>query len=285
MIVRTTRLKGLIFVSPALFLVSVFFIFPILRLFTLSFGLEGLSKPLGAYSELFANDVFIVSLLRTLKISILVTICAMTIGYPIAYTLSRTRGRFQALLALGVLLPFWTSILVRNYALLQLLRRQGTFNDALISLGLVNEPIAFVFNELGVVIGMTNALLPFMILPIFVALQSQNRALVEAADSLGAAPGAAFLTVTLPLSLGGVYAGCLLVFATALGFFVTPALLGGGKILMTAIFISREIEVYLNWPLAAAASMVLLGFVVIVISIYAWIVSIERLAGMGDSDA
>lgn len=275
----------ILYVIPALLLLSVFFLFPIVRLFFVSLGFGNGDLSLDAYTRLFANSVFLKSLYTTVVISGLVTTIAVLIGYPVAYALATTRGRWQTFIGLAVLLPFWASILVRNYAWVHLLRRRGAFNDLLINLGFIDQPIAFIFNESGVVIGMTNALLPFMVLPIFVALQSQNKLLIEAAGSLGARPLSAFLTVTLPLSLNGIFAGSLIVFATALGFFVTPALLGGGKVLMTATYISREIETYLDWPLAAAASMILLFFVTALITLYARLVSVDRIVGMGDTDA
>jgi len=277
------RTRGLLLVAPAIAVIGLLFLVPIVRLLFLSFGEDGFS--VAAYESLFSTSVYVDSLARTVEISAMVTVAALLLGYPIGYVLATCGPTMRALLGLGVVLPFWTSILVRNFAWIYLLQRRGLVNDLLISSGLVDQPLRFMFNETGVVIGMTNALLPFMVLPIFVAIHAQDRALRETAASLGASPPWAFLTVTLPLSLSGIYAGSLLVFATAMGFFVTPALLGGGKVLMAATFITREIETYVNWPLAAAASVILLFIVTAIIAVYAWLVSVERIAGMADADA
>lgn len=274
------HLRDICYVTPALLVIGILFLGPIGRLFSLSLGETEIS--LRHYEELFSTAIFTDSLWRTVRISLLVTIADLLLAYPIAYVLTTAERRIRAILALMVILPFWTSILVRNYAWIYLLQRRGSLNDLLLSTGLIDEPFRFMFNEIGVVIGMSNALLPFMVLPIYVSLQAQDESYLEAAHSLGASPGRAFFSVTLPLSLAGVYAGCLLVFATALGFFVTPALLGGGKVLMAATYITQEIETYLNWPLAAAASIVLLIIVTAIIAVYARIITVQRLTGMGD---
>ena len=279
----TRRPGGLLYVAPALIVTGLLFHLPIVRLFLLSFGVDGIS--LSHYEELFATPLYTDALARTVRISLTVTFFSLVIGYPIAYVLASARRNLRTLVALAVLIPFWSSILVRTYAWIYILARQGSVNDVLLSLGFVDTPIRFMFNEIGVIVGMTNALLPFVILPIYVSLQAQDKSLLEAAHSLGATRVCSFLTITLPLSRPGMYAGALLVFATALGFFVTPALLGGGKVLMAATYISREIENFVNWPLAAAASVVLLLLVSVIISAYARIVSVGRLSGLGGFDA
>lgn len=287
--VRTGRRWGpgtlsfLLMVVPAAVLVGVLFIAPIGRLVGLS--VHGASLDAEAYRELFASPLYVQVLLRTLRISALVVLGCFLLGYPIAYALATSRPRTRQIIALLVLLPFWTSLLVRNYAWVYLLQWRGVVNELLLSWGIVGQPVPLMFNEVGVVIGMTNALLPFMVLPIYVAIQAQDPAFLEAAESLGAMPSRSFFAVTFPLSLAGVYAGSLLVFATALGFFVTPALLGGGKVLMAATFIAQEVEQMLNWPLASAASIVLLIVVLAVVAVYTRVMSVERLAGMGDVGA
>lgn len=268
---------------PAAVLVGALFIAPIGRLFGLSVHWSELDPT--AYASLFGSPLYLQVLLRTLRISALVVLGCFLLGYPIGYVLATAKPRTRQLVGLLVLLPFWTSILVRNYAWVYLLQWRGVLNQLLVSWGIVAEPIPLMFNEVGVVIGMTNALLPFMVLPIYVAIQAQDPAFLEAAESLGATPTRSFFSVTFPLSLAGVYAGSLFVFATALGFFVTPALLGGGKVLVAATFIDQEVEQTLDWPLAAAASVVLLVVVLAVIALYTRLVSIERLAGMGDVGA
>ena len=279
----TRRPSGLLYVAPALIVTGLLFHLPIVRLFLLSFGVDDIS--LSHYEELFATQLYTDALARTIRISLTVTFFSLIIGYPIAYVLASARRNVRTLVALAVLIPFWSSILVRTYAWIYILARQGSVNDVLLSLGIVDTPIRFMFNEIGVIVGMTNALLPFVVLPIYVSLQAQNKSLLEAAHSLGASRTCSFLTITLPLSRPGMYAGALLVFAMALGFFVTPALLGGGKVLMAATYISREIENFVNWPLAAAASVILLLVVSVIISAYARFVSVGRLSALGGFDA
>jgi ABC-type spermidine/putrescine transport system permease subunit I len=189
--------------------------------------------------------------------------------------MSRSGPRMQAAIALLVLLPFWTSLLVRNYALIYILQRTGVVNRLLMDMGLIDAPLALMFNEFGVIVGMTNALLPFMVFPIYVSLQAQDKALVPAAFSLGSPPAVTFFTVTLPLSIPGIAAGAAVTFATALGFYVTPALLGGGKIQLSATYIAKEINEFLDWPVAAAASMVLLAVVVALLALQRWAASLR----------
>ena len=274
---------NLLLVLPATLLLGLLFLAPLGRLVALSIEAPDLS--LGQYTTLFESPLYPRVLVRTLRVSVFVVLGCLLFGYPIAYLLVEARPRIRHAVALLVLLPFWTSILVRNYAWVYLLQRKGAVNELLVSSGLVADPLPLMFNEVGVVIGMSNALLPFMVLPIYVAIQSQDRAYLEAAASLGATPSHSFFAVTLPLSLPGVYAGSLFVFATALGFFVTPALLGGGRVLVAATYITQEVEQLLNWPLASAASIVLLVVVLLIIAVYTRVMSVERISGMGDAGA
>lgn len=195
-------------------------------------------------------------------------VCCVLLGYPIGYVLAFSPRRRRALLSLLVLLPFWTSVLVRNFAWIYLLRDGGVASSIAGAFAGSDQPAQLLYNEIGVVIGMTNTLLPFVVFPIYVAIAVQERQLREAAASLGASPARVFWTVTLPLSRAGIFAGALLVFASALGFFITPALLGGGRVLLSATFITQQVEEFINWPLAAAAAIILLAAVLVVVAIY-----------------
>ena len=276
-------LRNFVFTLPAIIIVGLLFIAPLGRLVSLS--LDAPELTLDEYRALFSSSLYAKILVRTFRISVLVAFGCLVLGYPIAYLLAESRARVRQIIALMVLLPFWTSVLVRNYAWVYLLQRRGALNELLVGSGLITEPLPLMFNEIGVLIGMTNALLPFMVFPIFVAIQAQDRALLEASESLGATPSRSFMAVTLPLSMPGVYAGTLFVFATALGFFVTPALLGGGRVLVAATYITQEVEQLLNWPAAAAASIILLVAVLLFIGGYTRIMSIERITGIGGSGA
>jgi len=266
-------LLGLCLVIPAVLLVGIFFIYPLVRLGGVSLGFP--DAGLKAYKELVTVSGYLGTLAVTLKVSAIVTLLCIVLGYPVAFLMSRGGARVQTLIAMLVLLPFWTSLLVRNYALIYILQRNGVVNRLLMDMGLVDAPLPLMFNEFGVIVGMTNALLPFMVFPIYVSLQAQEKALVAAAFSLGASPAVTFFTVTLPLSIPGIAAGAAVTFATALGFYVTPALLGGGKIQLSATYIAKEINEFLNWPAAAAASMVLLAVVVALLALQRWAASLR----------
>jgi ABC-type spermidine/putrescine transport system permease subunit I len=258
--------RGLVWMLPALLMVGLLYGAPLLRLAALSFGES--EWTLTSYRELFEMWSYGGTLLRTLRISMLVVIGCLLFGYPIGYVLAFSSAQWRLILSLLVLLPFWTSILVRNFAWIYLLRDHGALSTAAGWLTPSGGPAELLYNETGVVIAMVSTLLPFMIFPVFLALAGQSRDLREAAAGLGASPARMFLSVTLPVSARGIVGGSLLVFATAVGFFVTPALLGGGRVLTAATFISQQIDEYLNWPLAAAAAMVLLAVMIVLGVVY-----------------
>jgi len=251
---------------PALLMIGLLYIVPMVRLLGLSFGEEGFS--FAAYTELFSAWSYGAILWRTFRISALVVLVTLAFGYPLAYVLAFSSPRLRAVISLLVLLPFWTSVLVRTFAWIYLLRDGGIVSSGLGALAGGDQPVRVLYNDIGVVIGMANTLLPFMVFPIFVALSGQDRALRDAAASLGATPAQVFRSVTLPLSRNGIFGGALLVFASAVGFFITPALLGGGRVLMAATFVTQQVEEFLNWPLAAAASVILLAVVAVLVALY-----------------
>jgi ABC-type spermidine/putrescine transport system permease subunit I len=176
-----------------------------------------------------------------------------------------------------VLMPFWTSILVRTYAWLVLLQRQGLINSWGIKLGLWDEPLALVHNLTGTLIGMVHIMLPFLILPLYGSMRAIDRDYLKAAANLGASPTRAFWLVFFPLSLPGLLAGSLIVFILCLGFYVTPALLGGGKVIMVANRIANDIEIFFNWGAASALGVVLLGLTAIILFAAARLVRLDRL--------
>jgi ABC-type spermidine/putrescine transport system permease subunit I len=251
----------------------LFYLLPMFRLLLLSFlgdGHGGLSwTPTGrAFASVVSSPLFVPVILDTLKLSALVTLLTLLLGYPVAYLLATTRSRYSTVLLLMVLLPLWTSILVRTYAWIVILQRSGLINKLLLQLGLIDEPLNMIFNEFAVIVGSTHILLPFMILPIFGVLRRLDPRLVPAAIGLGASPRRAFWKVTVPLSLPGVAAGVLIVFIMALGFFITPAVLGGGKVTMLAMAIEQQISQFLNWEVAAALSAILLVITLVFVLLY-----------------
>lgn len=209
--------------------------------------------------RLLADDpLYWQSYLYSLRIAALTTLITLTIGYPLAYAMAAAPVRWQPALVVLVILPFWTSFLIRVYAWIGLLRPDGLLDQMLMGSGLTSEPLRLMNTEAAVLLGMVYSYLPFMVLPLFAALQKLDRSLVEAASDLGAAPLTTFATVTLPLSLPGILAGSALVFIPSIGDFVIPDLLGGpdtvmiGKVLWTEFFSNRD------WPLASAVAVVLL---------------------------
>jgi putative spermidine/putrescine transport system permease protein len=228
----------------------------------------------GAIAEVPPDQAVFRSILgRTLWISAVVTLACLALGYPLAWLVATVSGRWQAVLLGGVMLPFWTSLVVRTAAWMVLLQREGVVNEALLRLGAIEAPLPLLFNRFAVLLAMVHILLPFMVLPLVASLRRLDWGLLRAASSLGAAPWRVMLRVTLPLTLPGIGAGCLLVFIQSLGFFVTPALLGGPGDQMLAWFIGFYASRTVNWGLAAALSVLLLGAVGLLLGLYG------RLAG------
>ena len=244
-------------VAPLLLLLGWAFFLPIGRLL-----LTSVTEPtlgLDNYRRLLTEPLYRQVILRTVWIAVVCAGGALLLGYPIAALMARP-GRVVAKIAVAcVMIPLWTSALIRSYAWIMLLQRKGVINTVLQSWGVVPRPLSLLYTDGAVLVAMTHVLLPFMILPIYSALRAMPADLPRAALNLGAGPVRTFFEVTLPLSLPGVFAGCLLVFVMALGFYVTPALVGGPKTLMIATLISEQATTLLNWPFAGAISAVLLA--------------------------
>ena len=207
-------------------------------------------------------------LLRTFHISLVVTLICLAVGYPLAWWLASLPARSANVLMILVLVPFWTSILVRVAAWIVLLQSEGLVNRGLMGLGLVNEPLALLFNRTGVVIAMVHILLPFMILPLYSVMKSVPPSYLRAAVSLGSHPLAAFLRVYVPQTYPGIGAGALLVFILAIGYYVTPALLGGADDQMLSYYIARYTNVEVNWGMACALGAVLLTATLVLYGVY-----------------
>lgn len=215
---------------------------------------------------------------RTFSVSGMVTLFALLIGYPYAYLMTRASKGVAGAMAVFVLLPFWTSLLVRTAAWIVLLQEHGIVNNFLIWLGLIDHPLRLIFNRVGVVVAMTHVLLPFMVLPLAAVMKGIRPETVRAARSLGAPPFTAFRRIYFPQSLPGVAAGALLVFISAIGYYITPALVGGADDQMLSWFIAFFVNDTINWGLAAALGLVLLACTTILSVVYAKIVSGRRFA-------
>jgi len=244
--------------SPSLFLVLLILFLPVGWLMWLSFfDVQG-NWTIDNYARMFGSKSYIKTFRTTFEISFVVTGICILMGYPLAYMLSQLGRRAAGICMIFVLLPFWTSLLVRTYAWLVLLQRKGVINGWLLETGIIDEPLRLVHNFTGTVIGMVQILLPFLVLPLFAAMKSIDRDFLKAAANLGASPISAFWRIFFPLSLPGLFAGVVLVFVLCLGFYVTPALLGGGKIIMWAQRIETSINLYANWGAASALGVALL---------------------------
>jgi ABC-type spermidine/putrescine transport system permease subunit I len=264
---------------PALVFLAVVFLYPVAQLLWLSVvdrqgALTGVH-----YARLFRSTVYVQVLLITLKISGWTTLFCILGGYPVAYLLATTTERRRNALTLWVLLPFWTSFLVRTFSWIVLLGRKGAVNNLLLALGLADAPANLIFNLTGVLIGMTHALMPLGILTMVSVMENIDPNLAKAASTLGARGGQTFWRIYFPLSLPGVAASGLLVFITASGFFITPALLGGRRETMITQVIIEQVQDLMNWAFAGAISLLLLTCALLVFYLYDRALGMSTLAG------
>lgn len=266
---------ALLLALPALLLVGIFFAFPLLRLLASSFegaGLPWYGKALGS------DGLYMTVMLRTFEIAAIVTAGCLVLGYPVAYLLATTTPFWRATGFAFIMLPLWTSVLVRTYAWMVLLGRNGIINRILLDSGLTAEPLGLLNSQMAVVLGMIHVMMPFMVLPIYSALHRLDPDLPKAAYGLGATTFRVFTTIYLPLTLRGIVAGVTLVFVVSLGFYITPALLGGGKVIMFAMIIEQQVREFLAWNFAGALSMVLLATTLLVF----WLLNVGVARRLGD---
>ena len=275
------RLAMLGLCSPALLLVLVVMVIPVAWLFWLSFLDDNGALSLENYQRMIDSKSYTRIFLTTFKVSILTTAISVLIGYPLAYFLSQLSQRMAAICLITVLLPFWTSLLVRTYAWLVLLQRKGLINNWAIELGLWDTPIKLVHNLNGTLIGMVHIMLPFLILPVYGSMKAIDRDFIKAAANLGASPVKAFWMIFFPLSLPGLFAGALIVFVLSLGFFVTPAVLGGGRVIMVSMRITDNIEIFFNWGAASALGVVLLILTMGTLFAASKLLRLDRILGGG----
>jgi ABC-type spermidine/putrescine transport system permease subunit I len=264
---------------PAVALVAVIMLVPVLWLFWLSFLNDDGAVSLVNYRRLIEQPSYGRSLLATFEISFLTTGICVALGYPLSYVLSQLPPRIANLCMMGVLMPFWTSILVRTYAWLVLLQRHGLINDWGIRLGLWAQPVTLVYNMTGTLLGLIHIMLPFLVLPLYGSMRAIDRDYLKAAANLGASPTQAFWRVFFPLSLPGLFAGALIVFILCLGSYVTPAMLGGGKVIMVANSIANDIQMFFNWGVASALGVVLLVLTGMILFAASRLSRLDRLFG------
>lgn len=275
-----------LFYSVPLLWLLLFFLLPFFFVFKISFAEAVIAQPpytplwlegpdgslslrisLANYTFLVKDALYLLSYLTSLKVAFLSTVLCLLLGYPIAYAIARSRGRTQLLLLMLVILPFWSSFLIRVYAWKMLLQGNGLFNSILLSLGVIDAPLNLLYTEGAVYVGIVYSYLPFMVLPLYAALARLDYSTVEAALDLGCRPWQAFCKVTLPLSLPGIIAGSLLVFIPAVGEFVIPELLGGPDSIMIGRVLWNEFFANRDWPIASAVAMVMLVILVLPIAL------------------
>ncbi len=290
--------KRLVTAVPYFWLL-LFFLAPFLIVIKISFAESLLAQPpfselvsfaddlltiqlnLFNYIDLYEYDLYLQGYISSLKIAATATGIALLVGYPIAYAIARLPDHSRNLALMLVILPSWTSFLIRIYAWIGLLKDNGLINNVLIGLGLIDQPLVMLHTHFAVYVGIVYAYLPFMILPLYTNLVKHDPRLLEAAADLGASPVAAFFRVTLPLSLGGIIAGCMLVFIPAVGEFVIPELLGGPDTLMIGKLLWAEFFNARNWPGASAVAVVMLLLLIVPITIFQRYQAREQEAAQG----
>ncbi len=286
--------RGIVVAVPYLWLL-LFFLVPFLIVFGISFSESIIAQPpyaplldwlrdedagttklqillnLTNYLRLTGDDLYILAYLNSVKIALVTTLLCLAIGYPMAYAIARADPARRGPLMMLVILPFWTSFLIRIYAWIGILKGNGVISNLLEWTGLTNGPVEILYSDWAVYIGMSYCYLPFMVLPLYSTLEKMDPTLLEAAADLGCRPFKAFLTVTLPLSLPGIVAGSLLVFIPAVGEFVTPELLGGPDTLMIGRVLWNEFFSNRDWPVASAVAIALLLVLVVPIMIFQYV--------------
>lgn len=280
MLTRIRGRSGTLLIAPALILLALTFLYPLVWFFVKIFTSNGtFSQVVSKAWAITTSQAVLTSMTTTNWIALIVTVSVLLISYPLAYYLSNCRGFRFTIVLFCIIIPYFTSIIVRTYSWMILLGRQGIINQSLLSLGIIREPLALLYTETGVVIGMIYVLLPYMVLTLFGAMKTIDPGLMRAAQGLGAGFWHAFRKVYFPLSIHGVISGSLIVFIIAIGFFITPALMGGPRDVMIVMLIERSVEITYDWFGAATMSLVLLIVTGILYSIYYKMTDVRRMMG------
>ncbi|GAA4102561.1 ABC transporter permease [Nocardioides kongjuensis] len=264
-------------VLPLVAFLLVVFVAPLVSIFARSF--TDPTTGLGNYRDFLGSPVYLDVLGNTFRISGLVTLVTLLLGFPYAYLMTLAPPLWRNLMLVAVLIPFWTSLLVRTFAWVLMLGDTGVINQFLMSVGLIDEPAQLIRNQTGVLVGMVQVMLPYAVLPMYATMRQIDRRLVQAAEGLGARPISAFWRVYAPLTAPGVAASCLLVFISSIGFYVTPALLGGPKDMMIGELIVQQLSAVLRWGFAAALAVILLLVTAALLLLVSRIVNIGKFMG------
>lgn len=264
--------------SPVVLWMMLFLTIPLLLVVAVSFLTRGVyggvewTFTLSNYARML-DPLYLRIVWNSLLIAFLTTVLCLLFGYPFAYFVARSPKKYRSLLLMLIIVPFWTNSLIRTYAWVVLLRTEGVINSYLMKLGLLTKPLALLYNDFAVLIGLVYTLFPFMVLPLYASIEKLDRSYLEAASDLGAPPWRSFLAVTLPLTMPGIVAGSLLVFIPALGLFFIPDLMGGSKSMLIGNLIKNQFLTARDWPFGAAASIGLMFLTFVLIALYL------RLAG------
>lgn len=259
--------------SPLVVWLSIFVAVPLLFVVTIGFLSRGVY---GNVEFKFTVDnylrildpMYLKILLSSLWLSLVTTVICLAAGYPFAYFIANAPQKIRGILLMLIIIPFWTNSLIRTYAWIILLRTSGIINSYLMQFGIINEPIQFLYTNGAVVLGLAYTLFPFMVLPLYASIESLDKRYLEAASDLGARPWRTFWSITVPLTLPGIIAGCILVFIPTLGLFFIPDLMGGSKIMLISNFIKNQFLTARDWPFGSAASIVLIALTFVLLGIY-----------------
>ncbi len=285
---RRLRIPGrYLTVSPPYLWLFIFFLVPFLLVLKISVSTPEFDQPpytavfdwsaglipefkgtLSNYTFLTTDDLYIVAYLNSIKIAVVSTLLCLLIGYPMAYGIARAPGATRNVLLMLVILPFWTSFLIRVYAWIGILKNNGVLNNVLMTFGLIDEPLPMIHNWFSLYVGIVYTYLPFMILPLYANLAKMDESLLEAASDLGCRPWKTFVSITLPLSFPGIVAGSMLVFIPCVGEYVIPVLLGGPDTLMIGPVLWNEFFQNVDWPVASTVAVAMLLLLVVPIAIF-----------------
>ena len=269
-------------VSPSFLILGALLFIPVGWLFWLSF-FEQDGFTVENYTRMLVEPAYISIFVVTFQLSVLVTLLAVLLGYPVAYMIAMLPPRAASVCLTLVLIPFWTALLVRTYAWLVLLQRRGVVNALLMKWGWIEDPLPLVHNFTGTVIGMLHIMIPFLVLPLYANMRAISRDYTRAAASLGASPVAAFWRVYLPLSVPGLAAGTVMVFVICLGFYITPQFLGGGRVTTISMKIQQNVATYFNWGAASSLGVVLFIVTLLVFWGFSRLFPLRRLTEVGGS--
>lgn len=271
---------GAVFILPAVLLLALVLVAPLIWFFIQTLASVGTPAELLKHSwSIITSRAVVTALATTNWISLLVTLLVLLISYPLAYYLANHQGLRFTLVLFCIIVPYFTSIIVRTYSWMVLIGRNGIINHTLLYLGVINEPLVLLYTKTGILIGMVYVLLPYMVLTLYATMKAIDPNLMRAARGLGASGFYSFTRIYFPLSVYGVVSGSLIVFIVAIGFFITPALMGGPSDVMIAMLIERSVEIMFDWSGAAIMSLLLLFATLVLYGIYYRVTDVRRMMG------